>query len=96
MKKHKINNLELRVSEGFNSKFKYLEIVEWSNDFDHCWTIITYKYDEDCDCYELNSCGDRLNDNRIDWYDLGCLVKLGYTWLKDKDLFSINKEEDNE
>lgn len=85
MKIKKINNLELRVSKS--PYRKYLEIVQWANDFSHCWTIADFTYDEEYYAYRFNSCLDRLNDKNIDWYDLGCLVNLGYKKLKNERFF---------
>ena len=43
--------------------------------------IASFKYNEDEDYWYLRTYGN-FNAN-VDWYDFGCLVKLGYKWIKD-------------
>ena len=45
------------------------------------YTIASFDYDDEDNCYILNSCGDRLDDNNINWEDFGKLVKKGYEIL---------------
>lgn len=77
---HRINNLDIDLEK---TNHKYIMINEWSKDNTHRWGIAHFVYNEEYDYYELQGIGDRLNSNLIDWYDFGCLVKLGYKWIKE-------------
>ena len=44
-----------------------------------------FEYDEDEDYWYLRTYGN-FNPN-VDWYDFGCLVQLGYKWIKDGCLY---------
>ena len=43
--------------------------------------MTSFEYDEDEDYWYLRTYGN-FNFN-VDWYDFGCLVQLGYKWIKD-------------
>lgn len=75
---HKINNLDIALAE---TKRKYIMIHQWAKDFSHKWGIATFEYEEDEGYWYLRTYGN-FNSN-IDWYDFGCLVKLGYKWIKE-------------
>ena len=60
-----------------------IEICMWNDDFTNSWTIASFEYEPEENCYKLESCGDRLNDNNIGWMDFGILVKKGYEILND-------------
>ena len=73
----RINNLDIAL-EGTN--YKYIMINQWAIDNSHKWGIATFKYDEDEHYWYLRTYGN-FNCN-VDWYDFGCLVQLGYKWIK--------------
>ena len=75
---HKINNLDIELCEGIN---KYIMIHQWSKDFSHKWGIAVFHYEED-ECYWYLQTYVNFSTN-IDWYDFGCLVNLGYKWIKE-------------
>ena len=85
---HRINNLDIALEE---TDHKYIMINQWSKDNTFKWGIATFEYDEEYDCYQLNGVLDRLDNNLIDWYDFGCLVELGYKWIKEN-CFKGNKQ----
>lgn len=78
----RINNLDIALCEGRN---KYIMIHQWAKDFSRKWGIAVFYYDEDEDYWYLRTYGN-FNPN-VDWYDFGCLVQLGYKWIKDGCLY---------
>ena len=74
----RINNLDIALEK---TNHKYIMINQWAIDNSHKWEIASFKYDEDEDYWYLRTYGN-FNAN-VDWYDFGCLVKLGYKWIKD-------------
>lgn len=75
---HRINNLDIALEE---TNHKYIMIHQWSKDKSHKWGIAVFNYDKD-ECYWfLRTYGNFSPD--IDWYDFGCLVNLGYKWIKE-------------
>lgn len=74
----RINNLDIALEE---TNHKYLMINQWARDNSHKWGIASFRYNEDEDYWYLQTYGN-FNPN-VDWYDFGCLVKLGYKWIKD-------------
>jgi len=89
---HRINNLDIALEE---TNHKYIMINQWSKDNSYKWGIASFEYNDEYDYYELVSCGDRLKNNLIDWYDFGCLVKLGYKWIEE-DCFKYDSESKGE
>lgn len=75
---HKINNLDIALEE---TNHKYIMINQWAKDFSHKWGIAVFKYDEEGYWY-LRTYGN-FDGGQVDWYDFGCLVKLGYKWIKE-------------
>lgn len=73
----RINNLDIELCE---TNHKYIMIHQWSIDNSHRWGIATLEYDEENYWY-LRTYGNF--DNKVDWYDFGCLVNLGYKWLRE-------------
>ena len=57
-----------------------LEICMFNNDGSR-YTIASFDFDYEEDCYCLNSCCNRLNSKRIDWEIFGLLVWKGYRIL---------------
>ena len=79
----KIGRLELckKTILGRKAKDDELEICMWDKEDEHKWTIASFSYNETYDCYNLNSCVDRLSNADIDWLVFGQLVKEGYSRL---------------
>lgn len=75
---HKINNLDIALEE---TNHKYIMIHQWSKDKSHKWGIAVFEYDKDEYYWYLRTYGKFSPD--IDWYDFGCLVNLGYKWIKE-------------
>ena len=75
---HRINNLDIDLCE---SNHKYIMIHQWSEDFSYRWGIAIFEYDGDEHYWYLKTFGSFSPS--IDWYDFGCLVNLGYKWIKD-------------
>lgn len=75
---HKINNLDIALEE---TNHKYIMIYQWSKDFSHKWGIAVFKYNNDEGYWYLHTFGDFKKN--VDWYDFGCLVDLGYKWIKE-------------
>lgn len=63
---------------------KDLEICMFNKDGTR-YTIASFEYDEDEECYCLNSVVDRLNCKKIDWEVFGLLVLKGYKMLEGKE-----------
>lgn len=74
----RINNLDIALEK---TNHKYVMINQWARDNSHKWEIASFEYDEDGDYWYLRTYGN-FNFN-VDWYDFGCLVQLGYKWIKD-------------
>ena len=81
----KIGNLSLGYVTfiGKEAKEDDLEICQWDLKENYKWTIASFEYNEEYECYELNSCLSRLNDKNINWKDFGELVQKGYEILND-------------
>ncbi len=75
---HKINNLDIALEE---TNHKYIMIHQWAKDFSYKWGIATFEYDDDEEFWYLRTYG--KFDKNVDWYDFGCLVELGYKWIKE-------------
>lgn len=75
---HRINNLDIALEE---TNHKYIMINQWAKDNSHKWGIAVFRYEDDEDYWYLRTYGNF--DTRIDWYDFGCLVNLGYKWIKE-------------
>lgn len=89
----KINNLALDIQKTPN-RYR-LNIMKKNKDSDSWYVICGFDYDKEYYCYQLNACINRLDDKTLDWYDLGCLVNLGYKLLNgNKLLEDIYKELD--
>ena len=75
---HRINNLDIALEE---TNHKYIMIHEWAKDKSRKWGIAVFEYNND-ECYwYLRTYGNFTPG--IDWYDFGCLVNLGYKWIKE-------------
>ena len=59
--------------------------IECTREECYKWGIASFKYNEDEDYWYLRTYGN-FNPN-VDWYDFGCLVQLGYKWIKDGCLY---------
>ena len=81
----RIDNLALcyKTFVGRETSEKDIEICAF-NDDDTRYTIASFDYNEKQDCYVLNSCCDRLNNEKIDWQVFGDLVIEGYKILEEK------------
>jgi hypothetical protein len=81
----KLGNLSLSYKTfiGKEAKEDDLEICQWDLKENYKWTIASFEYNEEYECYELNSCLNRLDNNDINWEDFGELVQNGYEILKD-------------
>lgn len=84
----RVGNLSLCFKTFLNKAAKdtEIDICQWSEDFSNRWTIASFEphYEDDyLEGYELNSCGNRLNDKSLNWKDFGELVKCGYNWLEE-------------
>ena len=75
---HRINNLDIALEE---TNHKYIMINQWSKDKSRKWGIAVFDYDRDEYYWYLRTYGNFSPD--IDWYDFGCLVNLGYKWIKE-------------
>ena len=78
-----IGNLSLSYKTfiGKEAKEDDLEICQWNLKEGCKWTIASFEYDEEYNCYALNSCLNRLDDKNIDWEVFGLLVKKAYKIL---------------
>ena len=74
----RINNLDMELCE---TNHKYIMIHQWAKDNSHKWGIASFEYDEENYWY-LRTYGN-FDNKPIDWYDFGCLVNLGYKWIKE-------------
>ena len=74
---HRINNLDIQLCE---TNHKYIMIHKWAKDNSHKWGIASFQYEEDEEYWYLKTYGEEKD---IDWYDFGCLVNLGYRWIKE-------------
>lgn len=76
---HKCNNLALcyKTFIGKEPKETDLEICAITDEGLR-YTVASFNYDKRERCYELDSCGERLAHNDIDWEDFGFLVRLGF------------------
>ena len=75
---HKINNLDIALEE---TNHKYIMINQWAKDFSHKWGVAVFRCDDEESCWYLRTYG-KFN-SKVDWYDFGCLVELGYKWIKE-------------
>lgn len=75
---HKINNLDIALEE---TNHKYIMINQYAKDFSYKWGIASFQYEEHEGYWYLRTYGN-FSAN-VDWYDFGCLVKLGYKWIKE-------------
>ena len=75
---HRINKLDIALEE---TNHKYIMIHQWSKDNSYKWGIAVFRYDNDEDYWYLRTYNNL--DTNIDWYDFGCLVQLGYKWIKE-------------
>ena len=82
----RINNLDIALKE---TNHKYIMIHQWAVDNSHKWGIASFRYNEDEGYWYLQTYGN-FNPN-VDWYDFGCLVQLGYKWIK-RGCFGNNPE----
>ena len=76
---HKINNLDIALEE---TTHKYIMIHQWAKDKSHKWGIAVFNYDND-ECYWYLRIYSNFVPDKIDWYDFGCLVNLGYKWIEE-------------
>jgi hypothetical protein len=75
---HRINNLDIALEE---TNHKYIMINQWAKDNSHKWGIAGFYCDKDENYWYLQTyCN--FSEN-IDWYDFGCLVKLGFKWINE-------------
>jgi hypothetical protein len=79
----KRGRLELAHKTFLNREIKEneIEICLWDIENKHKFTIASFDFDEEYNCFRLNSCLDRLNNKDIDWVAFGELVILGYRHL---------------
>lgn len=75
---HRINDLDIALEK---TNHEYIMIHKWAKDNSYKWGIAVFENDKDEDYWYLRTYDDNLNN--IDWYDFGCLVKLGYKWIKE-------------
>ena len=75
---HRTNNLDIALEE---TNHKYIMINQWAKDKSHKWGIAVFKHDDEEDYWYLRTYGNF--ESSIDWYDFGCLVNLGYKWIKE-------------
>lgn len=75
---HRINNLDIALEE---TDHKYIMIHQWAKDERYKWGIAVFNYEEDEGYWYLRTYGNFVPG--IDWYDFGCLVNLGYKWIKE-------------
>lgn len=76
---HRINDLDIELCESVR---KYIMIHQWAKDFSCKWGIAVFNYDYEEDYWYLRTYGN-FDNGKVDWYDFGCLVDLGYKWIKD-------------
>ena len=58
-----------------------IEICRMNKDNKTRYTIAHFRYNEHEDCYIIESCVDRLDDEEINWENFGKLVRYGYKIL---------------
>lgn len=76
---HRINNLDIALEE---TTHKYIMIHQWAKDKSHKWGIAVFHYDNN-ECYWYLRTYSNFVPDKIDWYDFGCLVNLGYKWIEE-------------
>jgi hypothetical protein len=83
MKKTKRGLLELcnKTIIGREVRPEEIEICLWDREEKYKWTIASFEFVEEYDCFKLESCLSRLKDESIDWVIFGELVKEGYAYL---------------
>ena len=57
-----------------------LDITKWITDTCR-YVIASFRYNHDEECWELNSIGDRIADEEMDWDAFGKLVRKAYRVL---------------
>jgi hypothetical protein len=77
---HRINDIDIELED--QGSHKCIMIHEWSPDNSSRWGIAVFAYDYGSDYWYLRTYGN-FKYNRIDWYDFGSLVNLGYKWIKE-------------
>lgn len=75
---HRINNLDIALEK---TNHKYIMIHQWAKGGSHKWRIAGFYYERDEGYWYLQTYGN-FQPN-VDWYDFGCLVQLGYKWIKE-------------
>lgn len=79
----RIKNLELCPNEYLDGKESdSLEICQWDETEKYKWTIASFEYNEKEDCFYIQECCDRLDDENFSWFDFGYLVRLGRKYLE--------------
>lgn len=82
-----IDNINIKIGDLELSNInKPLEICLWDINGTYKWVIALFRYNSEYDHYTIESCGDRLDEKRIDWVTFGILVKKGYEILLKKEL----------
>ena len=76
-----MNNLEQLKRELFENKNKCIQIEKKIEELEKQEIKVRWRAKEDEDYWYLRTYGN-FNPN-VDWYDFGCLVQLGYKWIKD-------------
>lgn len=74
---HRINNLDIALEE---TNHKYIMINQWAIDNSYKWGIAVFNCDDE-GFWNVEIF--RKFDLKVDWYDFGCLVNLGYKWIKE-------------
>ena len=88
----RIDNLELCPVTYLNGKEPdTLNIYQWAEDNTYKWTIVTFQYGNEGECYSIQECGDRLNNPNINWDALKKLIILGRKYLEI--VHEVNNEE---
>ena len=75
---HRINNLDIELCE---TNHKYIMIHKWEKTNRCRYGIAVFEYDDEGYWYIRTY--NNFIGKKIDWYDFGCLVNLGYKWIKE-------------
>lgn len=77
---HRINNIDIAVYR-YDNNGSYIQICELGKTSK--WGIATFQFDEDNGYWYLRTYGNFNRTSKIDWYDFGCLINLGFRWIEE-------------
>lgn len=88
---HRINNLDIQLVKGPHKN--YIMINQWAEDNSHCWGIAMFDWEISDEYWYVKTFGNF--GKRVDWYDFGALVNLGWKWIAEGCFADDNRYVDN-